>query len=267
MIRGLYASAVGMQTNMNRMDVVSNNLANVDTAGFKRETPIQRSFSDELMRAIGGPSSDMLGNPVIGQVRLGSFVDEVHVDFSTGTLRQVYGPLNLAISGEGFFAVSMTDRNGETTERFTRNGAFTLDQNRQLRTMEGHLVLSATGGAITVPDGDISVDSRGRVFVRDPDADLAEEALQQVGAIRIVNFENPQSLRQFGDNTFSTTPESVQTAFAGTVISGYLENANVNPVREMVDMIAIQRAFEANQRVLTIADGTLQRAVNDIARR
>ena len=245
MIRGLYASAVGMQTNMNRMDVVSNNLANVDTAGFKRETAVQRSFTEELMHAMGGPNHHITGPRRVGPVRLGNFVDEVHIDFRNGPLRTTDNPFDFAIVGEGFFAISMTDRNGETTERFTRNGSFTLDQNRQLRTMEGHVVLGVDGGPITIPaDGTLDI-----------------------SALRIVNFENPQSLRPFGDNTLNITPESVQVAFSGTVLVGYLESSNVNPIREMVEMIAIQRNYEANQRVLSIADTTLQRAVNDIARR
>jgi len=256
-----------MKTNLNRMDVISNNLANVDTAGFKRETPVQRSFSEELMRAVGGPNYAVHGVMRVGPARLGSFVDEVHVDFSPGGLRQVSGSLSLAIDGEGFFAISMTDRNGEATERFTRNGAFTLDQNRQLRTMEGHLVLGTGGGGITLPDGEIEISESGAVLVRTVDPATQEMVLQQAGTIRMVNFENLQTLRQFGDNAFSSTEESVQTDFTGRLLSGYLENSNINPVREMVEMIAIQRAYEANQRVLSIADTTLQRAVNDIARR
>ena len=264
MIRGIYASGVGMKTNMNRMDVISNNLANVDTAGFKRELPVQRSFTEHLMHAIGGPGASVLGPTQIGQVRPGNFVDEVHLDFRNGALRQTGGQLDLAIVGDGFFSVSMTDQQGQATTRYTRNGAFTLDSNQQLRTMEGHLVQSASGGPITIPSGsEIAIAGNGAVYVRDP----ADASLTLVDTIQIVSFENPQSLRQFGDNTFNTTAESVQTDFTGNVLSGHLETSNVNIVREMVEMIAIQRNYEANQRVLTIADTTLGRAVSEIAQR
>ncbi|MCL2616098.1 MAG: flagellar hook-basal body protein [Defluviitaleaceae bacterium] len=263
MIRGIYASGVGMKTNMNRMDVIANNLANADTVGFKRELPVQRSFTEHFMHAIGGSHSDRFGPTHIGNVRLGNFVDEVHIDFRSGSLRQTYNPLNMAIIGEGFFAISATGSNGETTQRFSRNGAFVLANDRTLRTPEGHAVLGTDGNPITVPDGELSINGNGEIHVRTP----GSETFTHVGTVQIVNFENPQSLRPFGDNLFNTTPESTMVAFTGNVASGYLEMSNINVVREMVEMIAIQRNYEANQRVLTIADNTLGRAVNDIAQR
>ena len=261
MVRGIYTSAVGMQTNVNRMDVLSNNIANVDTTGYKRELSIQRSFSDRLMfalgndQALGGFTFPQDNN--IGSVRLGNFVDEVHIDHSNGSFREATGPLNLAISGEGFFQVEMQGPDGDTVTRYSRNGALTVDSSRTLRTLEGNPVLNSAGGHITLPEGEILIGKNGEISVNN----------ERIATLGLVNFENVQSLRQFGDNAFDRTDETVETPFTGQVISGFLETSNVNPVREMVEMITITRNYETNSKALSMADELLGRAVNEIASR
>jgi len=255
MLRGIYTSAVGMTTQMNRMDVLSNNIANANTNGFKRDTVATRSFSDELMLRIND-RTDFAGSRVIGNIRPGVFVDDIFTDFSTGPLDITHGSLDAAIAGRGFFVVQDTDGNGNNIERFTRDGSFTLNNDGVLMMNSGQRVLGEMG-EITLPTGYVTISELGEVYVDG----------EYIDTLRIVNFEDKHTLRKHGHNLFNTTDQSVQTEFAGSIVQGALERSNVNSVREMVEMITVMRAYEANQRVLTIQDGILSNAVNDIARR
>lgn len=259
MVRGIYTAGTGMLTQMNRMDVVANNIANSDTTGFKRDVAVTRSFTDRFMHALGQPMAPLSFGDTrrIGQVRPGNFVDEVYTDFAGGAVRHTGNTFDMSIEGSGFFVVQAGEGE-EAVVRYTRNGAFGLDSNRVLRTSEGHTVLSSAGAAITVPEGvSIDIGYGGEIIV-------GGEVVANVG---LVSFENPQSLRKFGENLFDRTEATQEQGFVGRVLGGYLENSNVNTVREMVDMINIQRNFEANQRMVTIQDNTLNLAVNEIARR
>ncbi len=257
MIRGLYTSAVGMMTQMQKMDVVSNNIANADTTGFKKDTVVVRSFSEELAKRLDDPKYRLIKfNQGIGNMSLGVFVDEVYTDFSTGAMEETNGSLDFAISGDGFFAVSVTDRNGETTEKYTRDGSFTLDAENNLRTTEGNYVVGE-GGNINIPNGIITVDENGNVYSNN----------EFVDRIKLVDFANKESLRKAGDNLYETIDESEQLDFTGRVIQGRVESSNVNPVQEMVKMISLARNYEANQKMIQTHDTTLNRAVNDIGRK
>lgn len=262
MIRGIYTSAVGMKTQMNRMDVVSNNIANSDTVGFKRDLAVTRSFTDRLMFALGQPPSPLQfgGTRRLGEVRPGNFVDEVFTDFRGGSVRQTNNIFDIAIEGAGFITVQVAGEGAETTNRYTRAGHLSPDSAGILRTREGHAVLSSEGTPLTIPTGsgsDIEIQTNGQIVAGG----------EIIGTISITNFENPQTLRKFGENLFDRTEASVEADFNGRILSGYLENSNVNTVREMVEMINIQRNYEANQRLVTIQDSTLNLAVNEIARR
>lgn len=257
MIRGLYTSAVGMMTQMQKMDVVSNNIANSDTTGFKKDTTVVRSFSEELTKRLDDPKYRLIKfNQGIGNMSLGVFVDEVYTDFSTGSFKETGGSLDCAISGDGFFAVNVTDQNGQTTEKYTRDGSFTLDINNNLRTTEGNYVVGE-GGNITVPNGVITIDSKGNIYSNN----------EFVDKLKIVDFSNKESLRKVGDNLYETIDESNQTDFTGNIVQGRLESSNVNPVQEMVKMISLARNYEANQKMVQTHDSTLSRAVNDIGKK
>ena len=163
----------------------------------------------------------------------------------------------MAINGPGFFEVAYTHPNGEVTTMFSRSGSFTLSDGGMLVTMGGHPVLNTAGNPITIPQGDIVILENGGILVNDIPVDV----------IRMVNFEDQTTLRPFGDNLYTATEESVEIPFVGSIIQGHIETSNVNIVREMVEMIALSRAYEANARMLSIADQTLGQAVNEIARR
>ncbi|MCL2578138.1 MAG: flagellar hook-basal body protein [Defluviitaleaceae bacterium] len=254
MIRGLYTSALGMVTNMQRMDVVSQNMANVNTTGHKRDHVVSHAFSDVLLSRIDDPGLRMFRNVPMGKLNPGVFVDDVFTDFKQGAFIETGNTLDLAFSGQGFFIVNL---DGE--ELYTRDGAFTM-ANGLLMTAEGALVQGQNGN-IQLPEGYIVINEQGQIYVND----------EYVDTLKITNFtrDGLHSLRKMQDNLFrvSEHTEGETVPFVGTIQQGFLEGSNVNIVEEMVEMIAVSRSYETNARVFTLQDGTLQRAVNDIARR
>ncbi|MCL2216554.1 MAG: flagellar hook-basal body protein [Defluviitaleaceae bacterium] len=253
MIRGLYTSALGMITQMQRMDIVTNNIANVNTTAYKRDHVVSHAFSDQFLYRLNDPGIRMFRNQLqwpVGRINPGVFVDDVFTAFTQGALEQTVNSLDIAIFGQGFFTVNV---NGE--ELFTRDGSFTL--------FEG-ILMTATGGRvqgqngdIILPNGYIVIDEQGRIFVNDEYQDT----------LRMTMFTDLHSLRKLHDNFFRITEHSEVMPFTGTLQQGFLEGSNVNIVAEMVQMITLSRAYETNARMITIQDGTLQHAVNDIARR
>ena len=258
MIRGLYTSAIGMAGQMKRMDTVANNLANADTPGFKRDVVITQSFSDVMMQRVR--EYELRGfntTNITGPASLGIIVSSVHRDFSMGSLQPTGSPLDLAVTGRGFFEIAFTDPSGEVTIMYSRSGSFTLSEGNVLTTLGGHPVLSEAGNPIVIPNGEITIHENGGITVDGIGVDT----------IRMVDFEDHATLRAFGDNLYATTDMSTMAPFTGRLVQGYIETSNVNIVREMVEMIALSRAYEANARMVSIADQTLGQAVNEIARR
>jgi len=254
MIRGLYTSALGMTTQMQRMDVTTNNLANVNTTGFRRERVAAQSFSEHLGLKVDDPGVlRMMNRMAVGNLNPGVFIDLVHVDFAEGSMRVTGNPLDVALHGQGFFVINVE---GEAEPRFTRDGMFTLTSEGVLVTNNGDRV-QGLGGDIVIPNGIIIINENGQVMSNGVVIDT----------LMMVDFEDPQTLRQAGYNYFTMTPESVQTEFAGRVEQGMLENSNVNVVREMVEMIALARAYDVNATMIQTHDRTLEQAVNQIAAR
>lgn len=265
MVRGLYTAGIGMMSQMNRMDVLSNNLANVDTAGHKRDLSVTRSFTDELLFRVnaGTPMETALGFPPvprpIGRHSSGMVVDEVFVDFSMGRIRATGDALNFALNGSGFFTVAVELPTGEVVTRYSRDGNFTVDAFGRLVNMSGALVLGFDDLPIMIPIGEGTpiVDPSGEIIIGG----------EVVGQMAIVDFANLETLRKVGDNLFDVTDLTEMVLFEGSVIQGYLESSNVNVVREMVELINVARMYEANSRFVQAMDQTLARSVNDIARR
>ena len=258
MIKGLYTSALGMTTQMKRMDVVSNNIANANTTGFKRDMVATQSFSEELAKRLDDPRTPAGRDhdEPIGRMSMGVFVDTVYTDFTVGNLMATDGAYDLAILSDGFFVVESADANGKPVLRYTRDGSFTRAVDGTLRTKDGFLV-QGQGGAVTIPDGFMTVTADGSIFVDG----------EYVDALRLTDFEDKESLRKIGSNLYATTEQSIERLMTGAVQQGVLENSNINPVREMVEMIALSRAYETNQRMIGIHDTILGRAVSDIGRR
>lgn len=263
MIRGLYTSAIGMAVQMKRLDAATHNLANADTAGFKRDIVITQAFSDVMMRRVRDYEMQGISTAAgasglnLGPGSLGLIVNTLHRDFSAGSLQPTGRPLDLALDLSGFFEISHTNAAGETTLKYTQTGSFTIRDDGTLITLSGHPVMSESGSPIILPSGAIKITPQGVILVND----------EIVDTLRLVTFEDLSTLRSFGDNLFDTTEDSVILAYAGQVLQGYLETSNVNVVREMMEIIALSRAYEANSRMIAIADQTLGQAVNEIARR
>jgi flagellar basal-body rod protein FlgG len=239
---------------MKRMDVISNNVANSDTTGFKRDFAVSRPFSDELMIRLNDVVS--LGNRRTGDINPGVFVDSVYTDFGGGSLRQTGGALDAAISGGGFFAVEVRAADGTVTEKYTRDGSFTTLADGTLATKDGSEVLGLRGAIRLGAYGEIVVDDSGRVY----------QGGRFIDQLRLVDFADYDSLRKYGDNFYDPT-DVAPVDFNGRVVSGFLENSNVNSVKELVDMINVSRLYETNQKMMTMIDTTMDLAASRIASR
>jgi len=260
-IRALNSAASGMDAMQFRLDVIANNLANAQTTAFKRS---RVNFEDLYYQQLKLPGLlDQIGRPTaVGTaVGLGARVQSTQIDARQGSLQDTGGTLDLAIVGDGFFQV-----NDGTQFRYTRAGNFIVNAN-------GELVLaSADRGrtlepAITIPSDaiDISITSDGNVFVLQPGQ--SEPTL--AGQIQLVRIINPQGLVQLGENLYSDSPASgppLQSVPGqdglGTVRQRFLEASNVEPVRELVDLITTQRTFELNSQAIQVADQSLQLVAN-----
>lgn len=259
MLRGLYTSAIGMGIQQKRLDAAANNLANADTTGFRRDIVVTQSFSDVLalrVRDYEMRGFNVVGNMNLGPMSMGTTINTVHRDFAMGQLTPTGSPLNLALDAPGFFTVNFVNSEGVESRMFTRDGIFSIDSDRNLVTLGGFAVLDAGGNPINLPLGEIVIDSRGAITVGGT----------FVANLGLVSFESLADLRPFGHNFYTAIEEAVEIPFAGNLLQGYRESSNVNIVQEMVTMIAISRAYEANARMVTIQDETLRQAVNELAR-
>ena len=250
MVRGLYTSAIGMHNSMQRMDVITNNLANINTTAYRRDHVVSHAFTEQFLYRLHDPDFRILNPIIIGRVSPGLFVDEIFTDWSQGSLEQTHGPLDLAIMGEGFFVVLVDDE-----LLFTRDGSFTLANGVLMTTCGGRV--QGLGGDINLPNGEIAIGEAGRIYVNG----------EYIDTLRLTSFTDLHTLRKLENNFFRTTEDSVEAAFAGSVHQGFLEGSNFNIVSEMVQMITLSRAYDTNARMVSMQDQTLQQAVNDIARR
>ncbi len=253
MLRGLYTAYTGMKVQQQRMDVVANNLANASTAGFKQDNVVMKSFSDVLAVKINDPN--MPGNQNIGSMTLGVQVDNIYTNFEQGALNYVGSPYSLAIEGEGMMTIGSLNDDGTFNEVFTRDGALLVDNNSHLVTKNGFYVLGEQG-VITVPEGDFAIAGDGTVFVDG----------EKIDKIQFTGFEDYRNLQKIGDSNYAMTEFSTKTDFMASVRHGYEESSNVNSVKEMIEMINLQRTYESNQKVITTYDETLDKAVNNVGR-
>ena len=256
MIKGLYTSALGMMTMMRKMDITADNIANANTTGFKKDRVATHSFTEELLKRLDDPGDQPYHDVPMGHISQGLFVDDIYTDFSSGGMRQTSAPLDLAISGDGFFCVSHADKTGQSGELYTRDGSFTLGSGGLLLTKSGDPVLG-TNGMITVPPGNITVMEDGRIFADDA----------YVDKLKLTGFSDTHELRKQENNLYSATNRALQVDFKGSVQAGFLESSNVNAITEMTEMINISRAYESNQRMIAIHDTILNRVANDIGRK
>ncbi len=259
MIRSLYSGATGMIAQQTNLDVVSNNLANANTAGFKK---IRADFEDllyQIDREPGAPVEPDSMIPTGIQVGLGTRVVGTNRIMTAGNLQVTGNSLDVAIEGDGFFQVVLPNGN----MAYTRDGSWSIDGEGQMVTSNGYLL----DPAIVIPEDalEIVISATGDVSVTLPD----EVDPENVGQIELARFVNPGGLKAVGKNLFLETPASGGPIVAepgdegmGTTIQTILEMSNVQVVEEMVNMIVAQRAYEANSKTIQTADNLLQIANN-----
>ena len=250
MIRGLYTAAAGLATATLRLGVVSNNIANATTPGYKQDRlPDEVGKALDLLRW----AVDDNGNPV-GAITLGPRSGLAELDLAPGPIQETGNPLDLAIAGSGYFAVQGAD--GQT--RYTRDGGFHLDSDGALRARDGSAVLNQGGQPIQVqPGATLEVGADGTL--------VADGAA--VDRLLVVDFAPGQQLLKQGQGLFTPDNGALPQPTAGVQLyQGFLEGSNVDMTESMVQTMNLVRAYEANQRLLQVQDQTLNRAVNDVGR-
>lgn len=257
MLKGLYTAYTGMVNEQNRMDVMTNNLANASTVGFKREGATSQSFDDILTVKIKDASIGELNVQRLGINNPGVKIGENYTDFSQGSFRITENTFDLALSGEGFFALEFTNKAGETSTKYTRAGQFTLNKEGDLVNQDGDYVLDAQNRHIRLDTlKDTSIDRSGTIY-QDGEA---------VAQIQVVDFQNYDYLQKYGETYYRTIDGAEMKETDAEIYSGYLEMANVSTVMEMVNLISITRAYESNQKVIQTYDGSLDIAVNQLGK-
>lgn len=285
MLRGLYTAASGMMTQQRRHDTVTNNIANMNTPGYKSVNSVQRSFPEMMIKLMG---NDEASGSTIGKLHTGVFGEEARLMFTQGDLMQsnlmsdfalvsdiqvpgipfdasgkyVDEQGNITYKPEAFFTVQA----GEET-RYTRDGHFQLNANGELTAADGALVLGTNNQAIVIPNqlsmSDIYADGAGQLYNVNTGAPIGQ-------ALLISRVDNPNDLLKTGNGQYRLSENAAQPAAAGAqdalVRQGYLERSNVDPTQSMVEMNMAFRAYEANQRVIQYYDKTLEKTVNEIGR-
>ena len=257
MIRGLYTASAGMQVEQLRQETIANNLANLNTSGFRRDLAVLEARGNMGIRRTGDPlSADPLSatrRRPIGDLGIGVLVDRIVKRFEQGVLKQTDDPLDMAIDGDGYFTVA--GAGGE--KLYTRAGDFTRNAEGQVVTKDGRLLLGLAG-PITLPaSATFNVTKDGIVAVNG----------RQVDRLALARFADPdQDLEKVGDTAFRFRGAGEPPVSTALVAQGMLEGPNVNAVQEMVEMIAALRHYEANQKALQSQDETLSKAVNEVAR-
>lgn len=255
MVRGLYTSGWSMLAIQKKMDIVSNNMANASTSGYKKDTMVLESFPDVMTKILRDSDTASARPYNIGTMELGNDVGEVFTYYSQGQLSRTENNLDMAIrdSSNAFFTVAVPNGEGEVSAFYTRDGSFARSSNNSLVTKDGYTVLGENG-PIILESGDFSVGEDGTI---------TQEGVI-IDRLLITEFEDTSTLRKYGMNLIQAGADTEVMEFSGTIQQGSTELSNVNIVREMVDMITILRSYEANQKVLQAIDQTLDKAVNQV---
>ncbi len=264
MLRAFSSAVSGMRSQMAYLDIVANNISNVSTTGFKGS---RARFSDMLYQTLSGGSASTTdaGSINPAQIGLGVRLAGVDTSMTQGALRATGNPLDLAIEGDGFFALK--DASGSTF--YTRDGSFALDsEGRLVNPSNGMLVQAVGGGEITIDTAQfasIAIGADGKIV-----GTLADgSGTQDIAQIGLTTFPNPAGLAKSGDNLYKASGPSGAAAEGepskdgkGSIRSGVLEASNVDLAQEFTNMISAQRGFQANSRVITASDEVLQDLVN-----
>lgn len=271
MMRSLWTSATGMTSQQMNVDTISHNLANVNTAGYKKERLEFQSLLYETIRRADLDAANQ-GPPVNLQVGHGVRPSGLARDFTQGNFMVTHGQFDIALEGSGFFVLNRGIA-GEDDYTYTRDGSFKISPSD-----EGLMLVTSTGLPVTDVDGEnivfendlnlrkVSIDQTGRFYYMDENDDLVELDMQ----IAIVQFDNRQGLEAIGGNQYRVTvasgeaamEEEMEDVVRTEVVTGYIEMSNVNVAEEMVNLIVAQRAYELNSKAIQASDEMLQQANN-----
>lgn len=256
MVRGLYTAYTGMRNEQRRLDIISNNLANSATIGYKEENVTNQAFKDVIATKIRDGSNAYVDEP-IGTMNLGVKIGETYMDWSQGSLRETGNTYDIAIEGDGFFKIRVTDKNGDSSIMYTRCSTFKC-------TADGYIV-DADGNHLQGSGGDIQIPTEAtEVAIKEDGSIFADGVL--VDTITLADFEDYNYLELYGDNKFRAVDGAVEKESDAQLEQGYTEQSNVNVVSEMVSMITITRAYEAGQKVIQTEDSLLGHAVSEIGK-
>lgn len=254
MLRALYSGISGMKNFQTKLDVIGNNIANVNTFGFKKG---RTTFSDQISQTMTGTSAptDNKGGTNAKQIGMGAFVASIDTVATQGALQNTGRPLDLAIQGNGYFVMTDGDKS-----YYTRSGNFSLDIEGNVVNSDG-LYLTGNGAHMIPPDAQsFSISTNGMInYVS------ADGTLEEAGQIQLATFPNPEGLQKSGSNLFSPSTNSGEAAVgnpeeagAGSIKANFLEMSNVDLSEEFTEMIVAQRAFQSNTKIITTSDEILQ---------
>lgn len=255
MVKGLYTAYTGMINEQNRMDVLTNNLANASTVGFKKEGATSQAFDDVLALKIKDTTDASMAKP-LGYMSMGVKIGETYTDYSQGSLRETGNTFDMALSGSGFFTVEFTNKAKQISTKYTRDGSFTLNKEGYLVTKDGDYVLGKNGRIKLDPLQNTTMDKMGNIYQNE----------RQVATLRITDFQDYNYLEHYGENYYQTVEGAKEKIGDYQVHSGYLEMSNMQVVKEMVEMISISRAYETNQKIVQAYDSTLEIAANQLGK-
>ncbi len=259
MMQSLYTASTGMLGMQTQIDTTANNIANVNTIGFKKSRAEFADLMYHVMKYAGTSTSDVTQNPTGIEVGLGVRSTAINKEFSEGSLKQTGNQLDIAITGKGFFNLALPDG----TQVYSRNGAFKIDQNGTVVNSDGYALIPQ----IVIPPGStsISIGTDGTVTVVQP----GQVQATQIGQIQTTDFINPAGLHSLGNNLYVETSSSGQPVGGvpglnglGTLRQGFVELSNVQLVVELTDLITGQRAYDSNSKVITTSDAMLQTTNN-----
>lgn len=262
MVRSLYSAATGMIAQQTQIDTTTNNIANVNTIGYKKQRAEFADLMYQTMEYAGTSTSNNTQSPTGIQIGLGTRPTAVAKMFTQGNFKQTGNNLDIAIAGQGFFQIEKPD--GEVA--YTRNGSFKLDQNGMVVNSDGYPLIPE----IVVPEDttDIAIGADGTISIMQ----AGQQEAAQLGQLQLANFINPAGLHSLGDNLYSQTTASGDPVVGipgegglGQTKQSFVEMSNVQLVDEMTDLITGQRAYEANSKAIITSDTMLQ-TVNQLKR-
>ena len=259
MLRGLYVAASGMITETRRTDVIANNIANAASSGYKRDEAIHQEFAPMLLKRINDNQDDAVTSfrgfrleqrpPRVGNLGLGAYTAEIATDHMQGGMKTTGNMLDLAVSGEGYFAIQTPQG-----VRYTRDGSFYRQANGALVTARGQAVLNAQNRPIMLPDSaNITIGAKGEIM----------DGQRRIDTLQFVQFDDRRAVLKQGDNLYRPQQGAQPQAATGDI---QLENSNVNIASEMVSLINNYRIYEAGSRALVTQDSMTDKTVNEVGR-